>query len=627
VLVFFPTPYPDELLYSVCARYRKRTGDPSPKNLLQDLFGKNNVLASVDLPSHIGALVARLPVGSKITAERLVMEHTMYPFYSAFLPPKQAKSVLEAMVSGSGKRIYAQAGVMASSIRTSPTFRYCPLCFREDLEWYGELYWHRMHQIPGWDVCVKHGTWLINSKVALRQANKHVFVEPTEENCPLDEVAYITDSELLSHYRSIGNSIEALLTQRFPHRPLDWFQKRYEAKLRQKHYASLVSGKVDQAKLQRDFVQYYGNDFLERLQSSLRGESNWLAAMVRKHRRSFHPLRHLLLMNFLGISLEEMFHQDEQYKPFGDGPWICLNPAAEHYQQKVITDLTISTCEITKKVIGTFACTCGFVYTRRAGDRDPNKISRVKQYGETWERECLRLANEGLSLREIGRRLHADPMTVKKHIRGKEVKDGRRDLERERDRTEWLSLQQQHPNLSKTELRKLNPALYARLYRKDRIWLNEHSPEPAKKKTRNIRVDWNQRDLEVLAKVQHAVSRILESNGKPKRLTVGRIGAIAGVRPLLEKHLDHLPKTKKYLDQTVESEEQYRWRKIQWAIKELEREGKPVQEWSVLRKAGIRKEHAPMELLRQLDSIFIEKAARICYDDLISLDDWKKERS
>ena len=97
---------------------------------------------------------------------------------------------------------------------------------------------------------------------------------------------------------------------------------------------------------------------------------------------------------------------------------------------------------------------------------------------------------------------------------------------------------------SKTELRKLNLALYARLYRKDRIWLNEHSPEPAQKKTRNIRVDWNQRDLEVLAKVQHAVSRILESDGKPKRLTVGRIRAIAGVRSLLEKHLDRLPETK-----------------------------------------------------------------------------------
>ena len=625
--MFFPTPYPDELLYSVCARYRKRTGDPSPKNLLHDLFGKNNVLASVDLPSHIGALVARLPVGSKITAERLVMEHTMYPFYSAFLPPQQAEAVFLAMVSGSGNSVYTRAGVMASSIRSATYFRYCPLCFQEDLARHEELYWHRMHQIPGWDVCVKHGTWLNDSKVALRQTNKHVFVEPTEENCPLDEVAFITVSELLSHYRSIGNGIEALLKQRFPHRPLDWFQSHYEAKLRQKHYASLVSGKVDQAKLQRDFVQYYGNDFLERLQSSLRGESNWLAAMVRKHRRSFHPLRHLLLMNFLGISLEEMFFQDEQYKPFGDGPWICLNPAAEHFQQKVITDLTVSTCEKTKEVIGAFSCSCGFVYTRRADKSDPNKISRVKKYGEVWERECLRLANEGLSLREIGRRLHADPMTVKKHIRGKEVKDGRRDLERERDRTEWLSLQQQYPNFSKTELRKLNPALYARLYRKDRVWLDKHSPKPDKKKTRNIRVDWNQRDLEVLARVQHAVSRILESDGKPKRLTVSRIGAIAGVRPLLEKHLDHLPETKKYLEQTVESEEQYRLRKIQWAIEELKRQGEPLQEWKVLRKAGIRKENAPMEFPRERDSIFIEKEARICYDDSISLDNWKKERS
>jgi transposase-like protein len=370
---------------------------------------------------------------------------------------------------------------------------------------------------------------------------------------------------------------------------------------------------VDQTRLRQDFVRYYGEEFLERLQSSLRGDNNWLAAMVRKHRRSFHPLRHLLLMNFLGISLEEMFYQDEQYKPFGNGPWICLNPAAEHYQQKVITDLTVSTCEKTKEVIGTFSCSCGFVYTRRADESDSNKISRVKKYGEVWKRECLRLANEGLSLREIGRRLHADPMTVKKHIRGNEERDGQRDLERERDRTEWLSLQQQHPNLSKTELRKLNLALYARLYRNDRIWLNNHSPEPAQKKTRNIRVDWNQRDLEVLAKVQHAVSRILKSDGKPKRLTVGRIGAIAGVRSLLEKHLDRLPETKNYLEQTVESEEQYRLRKIHWAMEELKRQGEPLQEWKVLRKAGIRKEHAPKR-----DSIFVEKLEEIWYDNFNS---------
>jgi hypothetical protein len=172
--------------------------------------------------------------------------------------------------------------------------------------------------------------------------------------------------------------------------------------------------------------------------------------------------------------------------------------------------------------------------------------------------------------------------------------------------------------LTKTELRNLNPALYARLYRNDRTWLDKHSPETNNKKTRNVRVDWNERDHEVLKKVQHAVSQILKSNGKPKRLTVGRIGAIAGVRPLLERHLDHLPETKQYLERTVESEEQFRWRKIQWAMEELKREGKPVREWSVLRKAGIRKEHTPMDLLMQPDSIFVEKATEICYYDLNS---------
>lgn len=247
-----------------------------------------------------------------------------------------------------------------------------------------------------------------------------------------------------------------------------------------------------------------------------------------------------------------------------------------------------------------------FVYTRRAGERDPSKISRVKQYGEVWEQTCLRLANEGLSLREIGRRLRADPMTVKKHIRGKDVKEGRRNPQRERDRTEWLSLQQLYPNLSKTELRKLKPALYARLYRNDRIWLKKHSPETNNKKTRNVRIDWNKRDLEVLEKVQHAVSRILESDGKPKRLTVGRIGTIAGVRPLLEKHLDRLPETKQYLEQVLESEEQYRLRKIHWAMEELKRQGEPLQEWKVLRKAGIRKEYAPKR-----DLIFVEKLEEI----------------
>ena len=39
--------------------------------------------------------------------------------------------------------------------------RYCPLCFKEDKQKYGEAYWHKAHQIRGVDVCNKHGCFYI----------------------------------------------------------------------------------------------------------------------------------------------------------------------------------------------------------------------------------------------------------------------------------------------------------------------------------------------------------------------------------------------------------------------------------------------------------------------------------
>ncbi|WP_155084691.1 TnsD family Tn7-like transposition protein [Cyanobacterium aponinum] len=59
------------------------------------------------------------------------------------------------------------------------------------------------------------------------------------------------------------------------------------------------------------------------------------------------------------------------------------------------------------------------------------------------------------------------------------------------NRQDWLNLQKQYPHATKTELRNLSPALYARLYRCDRIWLNNNSPSLQKPSVSvNKRVDW-----------------------------------------------------------------------------------------------------------------------------------------
>lgn len=159
------------------------------------------------------------------------------------------------------------------------------------------------------------------------------------------------------------------------------------------------------------------------------------------------------------------------------------------------------------------------------------------------------------------------------------------------DRMRWLQLQEEHSDLPKTELRKSSPDLYARLYRNDRSWLEKNSPAPKKMTFQSQRVDWVQRDKEILLNVQSAVDEMISAQGKPHRVTISKVGAKCGVKALLEKHLDRLPETKAYLIHVLETEEQFRLRKIRWAIKQLEGEGEQVLEWKVLRRAGIRPEN------------------------------------
>ncbi|MCG5252495.1 TnsD family transposase [Brevibacillus agri] len=617
MIVYFPTPFNEELLYSIIARYHKWTGEFSVHTVLQELFGVRNLVATIDLPSRIGYLVNQLPINSHLTADKFVREHTLFPFYSAFLSPEQAEAVYRSMVKGDGGGdIYMRTGLMASKIRYNRFFRYCPVCAKEDLEDnYGEMVWYRMFQIPGLDICVKHGVWLLDSTVMLRQEKRHIFVAPDEENCPLEFVSVVKDSKIMEQYRFLHNGIERLLRENFPNRSFDWFESCYLSKLQEKGYATIYGGYVNQERLRRDFKEHFGTELLERLQSTVDEGNSWLTEITRKHRKSFHPIRHLLLTNFLGISLKELFYQETSYLPFGSGPWHCLNPAAEHYLQKAITNITLTTYERTKKIIGTFSCSCGFVYTRRVGEDDePFKKSRVKRFGEAWERECKRLAAEGFGLREIGRRLQADPITVKKCLKNGMEKSGKgrkneQIEQRAIDRMNWLQLQEEHPELPKTELRKLNPDLFTRLYRNDRSWLEKNSPVLKKMTIQKGWLDWSQRDKEILLRVQSAVDEILNAHGKPQRVTISKVGAICGAKALLEKHLDRLPETKIYLNCFLETDEQFRLRKIKWAIHELKQEGQETSVWRILRKASIRNEHCPTdieELIRIQDFSYVK---------------------
>ncbi|PHJ62307.1 hypothetical protein VF14_13990 [Nostoc linckia z18] len=89
MIAFFPDPYPDELLYSICARYTDIVQYPGSSSANQELFGSRSKIASVDLPINLSYLVANLPPGHQYTEDQLIDKHTLLPFYTQFCPQER----------------------------------------------------------------------------------------------------------------------------------------------------------------------------------------------------------------------------------------------------------------------------------------------------------------------------------------------------------------------------------------------------------------------------------------------------------------------------------------------------------------------------------------------------------
>ncbi|UZQ52428.1 TnsD family transposase [Clostridium kluyveri] len=624
MMTFFPIPYEDELLYSILARYRIYSGNISLKSTLDDVFGNRNVAAVMDLPSHIDKIIVNMPMGSKYSSEELIEKYTLYPFYTAFLPPESAEKIKEYMIGDKGGSIYNKVGLMASSISLNQYFKFCPQCIKEDMKRYGELYWHRVHQVPGVLVCPRHKNPLYDSQVPVRGFNKHEYINASLDACKINNEVFNYTDKVLEQVINLSEDVDILLNQTFPNKSLDWFREQYINRLKVLGYAN-INGNVRQKKLLTDFVDYYGDYLLIILQSgiNINSEHTWLTDIFRKKSKTTHPIRHLLVMRFLNISIEELFSNRLEYKPFGNGPWPCLNPAAEHYREMKIQNLKIKYGSDSKSPLGIFECSCGFSYMRTGSDTeesDKYKTTKIITFGPVWENKLRELTENKLSLRETARILQVDPATVKKYAKrlglttyweersqvtynivniAEDIISNNDNQKNYRER--WLELVKQYSEKSKTELRNIDKKVYIWLYRNDKEWLNEYSPESKTTFNVNLRVDWNARDNDILTNVEKAVNDLINTADKPKRVTIGTIGSNIGLRSLLEKHISKLPKTKAFLENVVESVRDYQIRRIKYAIKELQEQGHDLQLWKIYRRAAIRKEYQD-----GLESIILE---------------------
>ena len=99
MIPFFPAPYPDELWYSVICRYHIRSGNPSVKYSIRELYGTNHINVPVELCGALSPLLEAIPTKA-LTAIDIIMQHTLYPYYTRFFSTNRKKSAYMLALNG-----------------------------------------------------------------------------------------------------------------------------------------------------------------------------------------------------------------------------------------------------------------------------------------------------------------------------------------------------------------------------------------------------------------------------------------------------------------------------------------------------------------------------------------------
>lgn len=599
MLAFFPDGHDDELLYSIFARYHLMTGNVSYKGTLIDLFGSSSICSVIDLPSHIKRLCSKLPRNKDIQPKRIIENHTLFPYYAPFIPSDRAKTVLTSMLGDLGGKIHYQAGIMASGVKNPKFLRYCPKCQIEEEEQLGQAYWHRVHQVPGVFICDVHRILLCDSTVPFAGHNRQQYEVLNSSSVTNTSKIYF-DSAEQDHLLFIAKQVKWLLEHTMKGKSLNYFREFYITRLKVMGFVT-QNGRVKFANLLSAFNSFYGFQFLLKMDSYIgaNSENSWLHRLLRKPRFSCHPLRHILLLRFLNESVSSLFNSScskHAVLPFGEGPWPCLNKAADHYKQNFVAECKVKISRESMRPLGTFICTCGYIYTRKGPDTELNARykGRVKEFGKLWTDRLLELSDSMHSMREVARRLGVDTKTVKKYLRLQKLTENRTEKKTNKSwvdlssrRESWIRHVEKYSFFSRTELRSSCPAIYTWLYRHDHSWLMANLPKPRSPRYYTGRVDWEERDKVMVSMVMQATEDLLALI-PPVRITTSRVGKYIHHLSLLEKHLNRLPKTREYLDKVIEPVYRFQVRRINIVAKNLREHREKILYWELVRKSGLR---------------------------------------
>lgn len=474
----------DETFYSICSRQHRYLSHLDTNSTLGWLYGNEYRTISHDFPSNFNSINS-LVSATWGDALSIIFEHTIFTFFCPFqkeLRIEDAVLVLKGPHLGSLKY---RLGLLTGRFGAEHPLKACITCMEEDQASQGAAYWHLTHQYPGVILCPIHGTLLSVSEVNRQRSGVFEWTLPCSNQLHpcAPQTPTVASNKALSNLQI---SIVDLLKHRSMHFDPEITRQTYKAALNTLGWPgdgdiAAIESFAAFASLLQPFSPFTS------LPTTSAGVRAFLHSMTRKPRGHCHPLKHLVLVNWLYSGFGQFVEQYKlsdcaQRQTDGTQP---IEYTTQLSPEKLQSKAIVSTNKLKPKKLKP-------PMRKIILDELRNGICKCEI--------CLKFS---ISISTVNRVLRSVPATTK--IR----KDKLFENSINNHRKAWLNTILNNPTLSTKLLRKITPASYFWLYRYDRDWLFlQNGKLPTGRLGNKRHVNWEERDRKLSELVRITINHL-----------------------------------------------------------------------------------------------------------------------
>lgn len=297
----------NESVYSVLSRAHLVLGYNNPLRTLALITGLRGYKPMSGLPSRLAAIAEALKINKSL--DQIIEENTHYPLYKYFLKAEKRESILDAMCNFGA--VKSRVGLLRNHVGALESIKCCDKCIAEDYEKNGFAYWHREHLASWVYFCPYHQTPLNVFEYQLGNYSDRNLTIPPKGKRPRLHRDSLLESKLFEIVEETLNLFNKNCAS-----DMSVSEKNYQRLLLEKGICT-SHGRVNQREIYRSVVAWLKDlkdlPGFDSLYTALNVERSWAATICTKGQCFHHPLKHIIFLKSLGLSLNDLFQTDGSF--------------------------------------------------------------------------------------------------------------------------------------------------------------------------------------------------------------------------------------------------------------------------------------------------------------------------